>query len=250
MHPARPSASFASHLQGKLARRGAHVRGMTLIEILVVMAIMSLLIGGIVLGSQQTATARLRQSSALVAGAVKVAYARASATSKPTRIVFDMEKNSLWLEDAAGTMLVKRDDKSAAGGAGAASDEEAQAIKEGERIIQGPTAPRPSFQAVSDPGMGSAVKGPKELPRGIVFASVQTTHDDVARDKGRAYLYFWPGGQTERAAIVVKPAKSEDAITLQVSPLTGKVTTKDGAVPLAKPEDDKAASEREAPGAF
>ena len=73
----------------------------------------------------------------------------------------------------------------------------------------------------------------------------------VQRDQ--AYLYFWPGGQTERANIQLKVGEStneKEAMTLVVSPLTGKVTVKDGAVPLTTPEDDKAASEREDPGAF
>ena len=37
-------------------------------------------------------------------------------------------------------------------------------------------------------------------------------------------------------------------MTLVVQPLTGKVTIKDGAVDVAKPLDDKEASEREDPG--
>jgi hypothetical protein len=35
-----------------------------------------------------------------------------------------------------------------------------------------------------------------------------------------------------------------------VAPLTGKVAVKDGAIAIAKPQDDKESSEREDPGAF
>ena len=80
------------------------------------------------------------------------------------------------------------------------------------------------------------------------FRLVQTEHDLKPRDKGRAYLYFWPGGQTERASIQLRYGDStddDDTLTLLVAPLTGKVTVKSGPVPLVIPTDDKSASERE-----
>jgi len=100
----------------------------------------------------------------------------------------------------------------------------------------------------SDPG-----KGHKALERGIKFRRVQTAHDLEERKEGRAYLYFWPGGQTERAAIQLKVGDNDDeknAITLVVAPLTGKVTVKDGAVEVKKPLDDKDSSERLDPAGF
>jgi general secretion pathway protein H len=100
----------------------------------------------------------------------------------------------------------------------------------------------------SEPG-----KGKKALERNIKFRRVQTAHDYEERKDGRAYLYFWPGGQTERASIQLKVGEDDDeknAVTLIVAPLTGKVTVKDGAVEMPKPQDDKEASEREDPGAF
>jgi general secretion pathway protein H len=240
-------------LHTKLASRARRAlsRGMTLIEILIVMAIIALLTGGLVLGTSQTANAKLRQSATMVSGAVRVAYARASATSKPTRIVFDLENQALWLEEANAPMFVQAKGASAAGGAEAASPEEQQAMAEAERLTTGPKPARPMFRPINDPGLGSAVKGPKPLPRGIEFRSVQTSHDEVVRENGRAYLYFWPGGQTERASVILRIGKSSDEpMTLTVSPLTGKVTVRAGSFPLTLPEDEKAASEREAPGAF
>jgi len=95
----------------------------------------------------------------------------------------------------------------------------------------------------SEPG-----KGHKPLERGIRFRQVQTAHDHEPRKEGRAYLYFWPGGQTERAAIQLKIGEGDDetnTVTLLVAPLTGKVTVKDGAVEMPQPQDDQEASERE-----
>jgi general secretion pathway protein H len=78
-------------------------------------------------------------------------------------------------------------------------------------------------------------------------------HDDVPRVSGRAYLYFWSGGQTEPANIQMRIGRSVedgDTLTLVVAPLTGKVRVKFGPVPFVLPLDDKAASERDEKGAF
>ncbi len=97
-----------------------------------------------------------------------------------------------------------------------------------------------------------AGKGGKPLPRGITFRSVQTTHDDAPRTSGRAYLYFWPGGRTERASIQVRIGTSDSAdqafMTVLVSPLTGRATIKGGAEDLVVPTDDAHSSEREDTG--
>ena len=71
-----------------------------------------------------------------------------------------------------------------------------------------------------DAGFG---KGPKALPSGIEFRLVQSAHDDEARLTGRAYLYFWPGGQTERSVVqlkVVSRPDESDALSCVISPLT------------------------------
>jgi general secretion pathway protein H len=223
---------------------------MTLVEILIVMAIVALMMGVIVAGSGQTSSARLRQSAALVTGAVRVAYGRASSMSRPTRLVFDFENETITMEESAAPMLVRPKDTTGTGGADPVTEAERNAVAEGQRIVKGPEAPRAAFKPVTDTGFG---KGPKPLPSGIQFRSVQAAHDDAVRRTGRAYLYFWPGGQTERAVIQVRIGDKDDdsdTMSLVVSALTGKVTVKPGNVPLDTPQDDKEASEREAPGGF
>ena len=227
---------------------------MTLIEILIVMAILVVVLAGVALGSGQVAGARLRQSAALVTGAVKVAYTRATATSKSLRLVMDFNDGTMWLEEADRPMLAKTLDKGRTGGAEAVTESEAAAIKEGESLIKGPPLPKPQFHPVQSGEIGSKAAGGKyarPLARGIKFRSVLTAHDDAARTSGRGYLYFWPGGQTERATIQLRIGDSTedgDTLSLLISPLTGKVTIKDGPQDLELPKDDKAASEREDTG--
>ena len=235
--------------------RRATRRGLTLIEVLVVMAIVALIMGAVVVGSGQLASSRLRHSSTMITGAIRVGFSRASATSKSVRLVLDFEESQLWLEEGDQPMLVQSKDTTGTGGAAAATMAEKQAQEESSRIVKGPTAPKTYFKEIDAMGLVASQPGAgkKPLERGIKFREVQTAHDDEPRKEGRAYIYFWPGGQTERASIQLRIGDSteeKDAITLMVSPLTGKVTVKDGAIALPKPTDDKEASEREDPGAF
>jgi general secretion pathway protein H len=244
------TASTGARRRG--GRRVPH-RGLTLIEIIVVLAIIAVVTGTAIAGSMQLPSARLRRSATMIASAIKVAYTRSTATSHDLRLVMDLEQHKIWLEQSDIPMLVQSKDTTATGGADAVTQSEKDALHEGEKIVKGPSIAKPRFSAVDAYGFGDAEsgKGGKSLQRGIEFRAVQTSHDDAPRTSARAYLYFWPGGRTERAAIQVRIGDSDaDArtLTLLVSPLTGKVTIKGGAVELEMPTDDAHVSDREDTG--
>jgi general secretion pathway protein H len=240
----------------RLVRRArARARGMTLIEIMVVMVLIAILLVVVVLGSGQLASVRIKHNATSIAGAIRVAYTRATATAKSERIVFDLGQQTMWLEEGDVPMLVQTRDLTGTGGADPVTDAERRAVAEGARLIVGPQAPRAHFRAVDVFGVQSSEggKGPRKLDRGIKFREVQTAHDDQPRTEGRAYLYFWPGGRTELASIQLRVGDSTvdgDTMTLLVAPLTGKVTVKSGPVALKIPLDDKEASDREDTGGF
>ncbi len=223
-------------------RRAISERGLSLIEILIVMAIMAVVTAAAVAGSMQLPSARLRRSATMIASAVKVAYTRATATSRALRLVLDLDGQKIWLEESDTPMLVQSSDISATGGADPINQAERAALAEGAQIVKGPPVARPAFHPIEAYGFGDveAGKGGKPLQRGITFRSVQTTHDDVARTSGRAYLYFWPGGRTELASIQLRIGSSEtetQELSVLVAPLTGKVAIKPGAVDLEVPTD-------------
>jgi general secretion pathway protein H len=238
---------------------------MTLIEIMVVVVLIAVVSVAVFGGTGQLGSARLRHTATAINGAVKVAFTRATATSKSLRLVFDIDSSTMWLEEGDQPMLVQHDSKTGAanGGADPATEAEKAALREGESIVKGPKVARAHFHPVggislhadavpaNSAGKPAEGKGPIPLPRNIHFREIQAIHDDAPKTAGRAYLYFWPGGQTERASIQLRLGDStddSDTITLLVSPLTGKVTVKNGPVALVIPTDDKSASEREDTG--
>ncbi len=231
------------------ARSRGRSRGLSLIEIMVVLVIFAVVAGVAIAGSMQLPSARLGRSATMIASAVKVAYTRATATSRDLRLVMDLDRNKIWLEESDAPMLAKSKDKNSTGGADPVTQMEEAVQAEGATIMKGPPIPKPRFHPIEAYGFGDveAGKGGKPLQRGITFRSVQTPHDEAPRTKGRAYLYFWPGGRTENAAIQLRIGESEEdgeTLTLLVSPLTGKVTIKSGPADLVVPMDDVQASDR------
>jgi general secretion pathway protein H len=204
-------------------------------------------------GTMQLPSERLRRSGTLVTSAIKVAYTRATATSHDVRLVMDFERRKIWLEESSIPMLVRMKDTTGTGGADPVTQAETAALAEGDKIIKGPPIPKPRFRPIEAFGFGDVEsgKGGKSLQRGIAFRAIQSAHDDAPRTSGRAYLYFWPGGHTERSSIQLRIGDSEEderTLTLLVSPLTGKVVAKPGAIELQLPTDDGHASDREDTG--
>ena len=64
------------------------------------MTIVALVSGVAIAGSMQLPAARLRRSATMIASAVKVAYTRATATSRDLRLVMDLDQQKIWLEQS------------------------------------------------------------------------------------------------------------------------------------------------------
>lgn len=227
-------------------------RGVTLVEVLITVTVIALISGMAILGIGAATSARLKRGATMVAGAVRVAYAHANAQSKPVRLVFDFEERAIVLEESTSALLIEKNDRT--GGAAAATEAERAAVEAAEAILKGPRAPRPAFRPTKAFGFNPDTdRGGKELPSGVRFLQVETSHHDEPEVEGRAYLYFWPGGQTERAAIQLKLSSAaredEDSVmTVLVSPLTGKTELKRGKASMPRPRDDAEESEREDTG--
>lgn len=96
----------------------------------------------------------------------------------------------------------------------------------------------PIFGAFDDDNSLSELKKPFKLPKQIKVSSVQTADDLKPITKGEASIYFFPQGHTQRAHIQIEDLENKDnAFTIIVQPLTGRVTIKEGKVDLAIADD-------------
>jgi general secretion pathway protein H len=222
-------------------------RGVTLVEVLICVALVAVVTGMAMMGGSVADGARLKHSAVMMAGAVRIAYGHANATSKVVRLVFDMDARTVSIEEASSDLKVSRNDVT--GGAAAATEAEKKATEESDAILKGPRPARPTFQKVKAVGWDpDKDKSGRELDKNIQILQVETGHTDLPQKTGRAYLYFWPGGQTERAAIQIAIRNTEidaDSMTVLVSPLTGKTDLRKGRLTMPRPRDDVDASERQ-----
>ncbi len=223
-------------------------RGFTLIEVLLVVGLMAILSAVVVSGSGMLTGTRLRSAGALIMNSVRMGMTRANSIGRPVRLVFDLEAGRLFMEETRGRMLrVSDHEEGAKAGAQAATEAEQQAAEYARDIVQGPRAPAAMFSPVEsfavdgeDPALG------RELGKDIRFLQVQTEHDTEPRSEGRAYLYFWPGGGTERASIQITRPGDHTGLTVLVSALTGRAKLERGRIELEEARHD-VDQEREEP---
>lgn len=213
---------------------------MTLIEILIVIALMALLAGSLLFGTGMLGGAEQRAAAQLVVNGVRKGMARANSTGKPVRLVIDFETKSLVLEESSSKLALREAniDKSKI-----AQSVLSTAKSESETIVGGITPHRPSFTTTNL--LGQDGEGPgRKLGSRVELRMVQTEHDAEPITAGKAALFFWPGGVTERA-VVQFGSGDADGLTVVLSPLTGRARIERGRIGLPEGRFGEEFSERE-----
>ena len=198
-------------------------------------ALIAILAGGVVFGSGMLKSSRMKAASTLIASAVRLGISRANSTGHPMRLVLDIDAEKVLLEEGSSSVML-REKGSTTGGAQAATEAEQAAKAESDRILEGPHAPRPSFSPAKS--FADTPEG-RELGAGVDLVEVQTEHDEEPQREGRAYVYFWPGGVTERAHIQLKRKGSDEGLTVVLSALTGRTRIERGLVEMPEPRSDR-----------
>lgn len=217
---------------------------------MVVLVLLALLASATAFGAGGLGASRLRGAAATVVAYSRVATTRTNATGRPVRIVFDLDKGRIWLEESATSRAMREDPKAAelrASQSGASDDsdapdsERARAAKangeaSAELFIEGRGKQVPSFEPLKGVEIaGESVGESRDLGTSIEYHQVQTEHDEEARTDGHAYLYFWPGGETEWASVQLRRSGDKsNGLTVLVSPLTGRARIERGYVDLPK----------------
>ena len=226
--------------------------GFTLIEIIVVLAIIGLIVGMGVNGLRRLAKSDLRAEATHLSGAMRFLFDRASTTGKTHRLVLDLEGGRYWAEVTDDHFFVPRDAETPAEtrkreADEAKEDEEKAAAAEkakssaaadlfGSSSTSSSGLPMNSSYDPAKLDIGefkpqrarfaafkeTALK-PVKLKKNVVIRSVYTPRSTEPVTSGRAYVYFFPLGQTEASILMLSDPDGDTIYSLVAHPITGRV---------------------------
>ena len=219
--------------------------GFTLIEVLVVVAIIGLMLGVAVPTVRSVARSDLRSAASRTAGLMRFAFDRAITTGDTLRAMFDFDKGIISLEASQGRVSLRKgrqqhttDDESEA----ETSEEQASAVAprlpfglggDDEQGDEGafPAVDAEAFKAAFERDL-QPVERPKALFRPLKKRQLKLAErvriDAVATPRltkevtdGRVGLHFFPMGHAEPAVVYLRD-KSDEVYSVVIHPLTGR----------------------------
>jgi type II secretory pathway pseudopilin PulG len=185
-------------------------RGITLLELLIVIAVLVLLMGVGVAGLDRISGTELRTQTNRLAAAIRHAYNRSVAEGLYVRLVLMPETDQYRVEASAERVFI-----------------DLQADEESEE------KPDPRFEDDEKP----QVKPPKfellipqiAMTRGIGIDGVLTSGREDIAQTGNVSILFFPSGFVQPAMIYTTDGK-DSYFTLTISPMTGRVKRNAGRV--------------------
>lgn len=250
----RPRAPLPPDMHRRRSRR-VREEGLTLVEMMIVVALLALVAVGVSFGIGALHRTKLRSAAMDVVAAARFAYHRAVSRSSTVRLAFDLDAHTIAVEEARGhvTLDVSEDAESDDEEDRSAADPwaRAQARLDGSMSAQlGRSAFGPIEGSDGDPiekylphrlpvvegGIVEAAEGDPSAalaeagePEVRLYRLV-TPHEPEPRETGRGYVYFFPGGRTERAYIYLTDDDGTNVYTVEIHPLTGRAVVHRGEI--------------------
>lgn len=214
--------------------RRSHGResGFTLLEILIVLVIVGLISGMSIRGLRSLAKSDLRSNTSRLSGAMRYLFDRASVTGKYHRLVIDVDEGRYWAEVSDDRFYIPR-------------EPETEASVKKLAALQAETDEKDRRRADLSEAAGgfdmSKVQPQDFRPKRVRFGAFKETTLKPVKLKntkvmdvytprlsdpvihGRAYIYFFPLGQTEPAIVHLSDPAGETIYSLVVHPITGRV---------------------------
>ena len=199
-------------LKSKLKRLSQTRDGFTLVEMLIVIALIAI-IGAVALPQvSNTMKISLDSITRELATTVKEAYNASAVTGKVYRLAYDLDEKQYWVESGPATALLD-------------TEESLERDAEIQRIT-GSDAPPPSSFSLDS----AITKKKQKLPGGVSFKDILTQRDEEAITEGTVYTHFFPHGVTEQTIIHIQDDQDHE-ITLVITAIIGQTRLIKGYAP-------------------
>jgi general secretion pathway protein H len=212
--------------------------GLTLVEIMVVLAIIGLVGAAMTVGVSRLTKADLKGDARRLAGALRSAFDRATARGTHHRVNLDLVDQTFFVESCTGKARVTK--------AESLIEDEEQEQERLEKLRKQAETPIDETmkqlmanvgQTVGDTGGGGGaactpVKGELGKPyklkasRGVRMTKVHVARFEEPVTDGKLAVNFFPLGYGERTAIEI--SDGDDTLTVFVHPISGQVQIKNG----------------------
>lgn len=184
-------------------------RGITLLELLIVIGVIVLMMGIGISGLNRLSSVQLRTQTNRLAAAIRHAYNRAVAEGLYVRMSLYIDADRYSVEASSTPVFIDKDRQETA-------EDEA---KDQRRLDDEDAPPPPPKYAPVIPDI--------TMQQGIGIDGVLTSGQADVFESGVAYIHFFPNGFVEPALIYTTDGGG-DYYTLIINPLTGKVRREAG----------------------
>jgi len=226
--PATAGARSRARLGPFGALRAAGRRGLTVIELIVVIGIVVLVIGLGALGIASIRGADVSTTTNVLSGAMRYVYTLAVHHNRTYRLVIDMDNREFYTEYADSDDPCARYLPEGGAADPRAASEERPRTRVGREEDEEQAGPRYAEE------VGELLRETFQPQTNV--SAVMTEHHTEPQVSGRAAIYFYPTGRAERAMVWVGSAEDiggqviyESALTLELHAL-GRVTRYNRAV--------------------
>jgi prepilin-type N-terminal cleavage/methylation domain-containing protein len=210
-------------------------QGITLIEMMVVLAILGLLVGSLTVGYARLPGTALKREGVKLAAALRSAYDRATASGAHHRVIIDIAKGTFFVERCEGKVQVRkvRDLKEEVERQRLEAEKQARMsdAQSNEALLGAMTKDAGQRLGGSGGGAGASCTpvsgelGKKQTLGGtpkVSFHRVFVAHLQEPAKDGVVSLNFFPLGTAERAVIELSVGE-EEQFSIAVRPLSGRI---------------------------
>lgn len=210
-------------------RKKQRRNGFTLLEIVVSIAVVSLILGVVISRMDTMLEWDMKKASNKLASTMRYLYNKAASEGLYIRLVLDIDENVYWVEATTDPFVISTGEEmeaKASAQEGEASEEAAGGAEmegfeeEGESYALKPR--EPVFTPVE-----SHLLKPTKLPGSVFFKDVYVEHQRMGVDAGKASIYFFPNGYVEQAVINLRNDDDDVHYSLETNPISGRVDIED-----------------------